>query len=106
FDLYRALGGSEKWRLRFFRLGTFHFITDLMRQTTHNLWRDGTLWRRSTWASGWRFLFGPDGLVPALRGPWRRYLRADFHPSEQIAQPALDWLRAHADVAVPVNSVG
>jgi len=104
FDLYRALGGSELWRLRFFRIVTFHFCTDVLRQTIHNLWRDGTFWRRDTWGSGWRFLFGRDGMVPALRGPWKRYLKPDFHPSQQDAEPALGWLRAHADVAVPVNA--
>jgi predicted metal-dependent hydrolase len=45
FDLYRALGGNERWRraavLRV--VVTFHFCTDLLRQTVHNLWRDGSL---------------------------------------------------------------
>ncbi|MBL0086516.1 MAG: metal-dependent hydrolase [Ideonella sp.] len=105
FDLYRALGGSERWRLRLFHYVTFRFLTDLMLQTWRNLRRDGTLWQRSTWASGWRFVFGRGGLVRELSGPWARYRRADFHPDQQNAEPALGWLRAHADVAVPVGGV-
>lgn len=104
FDVYRALGGNEKWRLRLFRIVTIHFILDIGRQTIHNLRRDGTLWRRSTWASGWRFLFGDSGLWPTLRPAWRRYLRADFHPSQQSAEPALAWLAANGASYAAVNA--
>ena len=37
FDLYRALGGNERWRLRLFRVVSFYFATDLLRQTARNL---------------------------------------------------------------------
>jgi uncharacterized protein len=95
FDLYRALGGSERWRLRLFRLVTWHFCTDLLRQTVHNLWRDGSLWRRASWASAWRTLFGAQGLVPQLRAPWRDYLRADFHPAQRADDLSRQWLAEH-----------
>ena len=102
FNLYRALGGGEAWRRRFFWLVSWHFATDVMRQTVHNLWRDGTWWRPSTWASGGRLLFGREGLVQKLWAPWRSYLRADFHPAQQDDRLAREWLQAHAEVAVPV----
>lgn len=102
FDLYRALGGNEYWRLRVFRMVTFFFIVDALRQTLHNLWRDGSWWRPSTWAGGARLLFGRDGLVRRLRAPWRQYLRADFHPSQQDDAPARDWLRENAQAWRPV----
>jgi predicted metal-dependent hydrolase len=102
FDLYRALGGNEEWRLRLFRLNTGYFICDALRQTVNNLWHDGTWWRMSTWASGWRFLFGRGGLVRTLRQPWRRYLREDFHPSRQDGRAAAQWLRDHAADWEPV----
>ena len=103
FDLYRALRGSEERRLRLFRVVTFNFVTDLLRQTVHNLWRDGTLFKRRTWASGWRFLFGPGGAVRACYGPWRRYFLADFHPAQQRTPRAEDWLREHADTFTPAG---
>lgn len=110
FDLYRALGGDERWRLRLFRIVSWHFVTDLLRQTLNNLHHDGTLWRRSTWAAGWRFLFraadGGPGLVRRLAAPWRRYPRADFHPAQQDGSAAVDWLRRHGELAVPVASTG
>jgi hypothetical protein len=96
FDLYKALGGDETWRLRLFRVVTFHFTVDALRQTVNNLWHDGSFWRLSTWIGGWRFLFGRGGLVRSLYGPWRRYLRPDFHPSQQDASRAIQWLRDHA----------
>lgn len=102
FDLYRALGGNEYWRLRIFRIVTWIFIVDALRQTAHNLWRDGTWWRPSTWIGGARLLFGRDGLVRRLRGPWRNYLRADFHPSQQDDAPARGWLQQNATSWRPV----
>jgi hypothetical protein len=95
FDLYKALGGDETWRLRLFRVVTFHFTVDALRQTVNNLWHDGSFWRLSTWIGGWRFLFGRGGLVRSLYRPWRRYLRPDFHPSQQDASRAIQWLRDH-----------
>jgi predicted metal-dependent hydrolase len=103
FDLYRALGGNELWRRRLFRLVTWHFVTDVLRQTVHNLWRDGSLWKASTWASGWRLFFGAHGLVRCQFAGWRRYMRADFHPSQADDSAARAWLAAHADLAPPVR---
>ena len=103
FELYRALGGNEAWRLRIFRVVSFHFVVDVLRQTASNLWHDGTWWRPSTWASGWRFLFGADGVVPACLPAWRAYLRADFHPSQGDGAPGVRWLADNASLAPPVQ---
>ncbi|MDP3086445.1 MAG: metal-dependent hydrolase [Rubrivivax sp.] len=102
FDLYRALGGNELWRRRLFRVVSFHFATDVLRQTVHNLWRDGSWKRPSTWLGGLRFLLGRDGLLRVNAGPWRRYLRADFHPSQMDGSAGQRWLAQHADLAPPV----
>ncbi|HSW05561.1 metal-dependent hydrolase [Aquabacterium sp.] len=93
FDLYRALGGNEEWRLRIFRVVSVNFITDALRQTLLNLWHDGSWWRPSTWIGGARLLFGRNGLVRQLHRPWREYLRADFHPSQQDDSAARRWLQ-------------
>ena len=104
FDLYRAAGGSETWRRRLFYVITWHFSSDLLRQTLHNLWRDGTWWRASTWASAARFLFAGDGLLRFLGPRWKQYLHADFHPSQGNGQPGVAWLAAHAELAPPVRA--
>jgi uncharacterized protein len=103
FDLYRAMGGNEEWRLRLFRVVTWHFVTDALRQTVNNLWHDGSFWRANTWLEGWRFLLGPHGWLRALAGPWRRYRAADFHPSQQDESRASSWLRDNASQFEPVG---
>lgn len=102
FDLYRALGGNEDWRLRLFRVVSLHFALDLTRQTLHNLWRDGALFSPRTWASAWRTLFARGGLVREGWPLWRRYLHAGFHPDQADGSAATNWLAQHADRAVPV----
>ena len=103
FDLYRALGGSELWRRRLFRIVSFNFVVDTARQTANNLWHDGTLFRPRTWASAWRTLFGREGLVRCGWRPWREYLRADFHPLQGDGRSGEHWLAAHAELAQPVR---
>ncbi len=103
FDLYRACGGSETWRRRIFWIVSLHFALDVTRQTLHNLWRDGHWWRPATWAGAWRLLLGADGVLRHGLGPWRRYLRADFHPAQGDGAPAEAWLAGHAALAPPVN---
>ncbi|MGA0611043.1 metal-dependent hydrolase [Caldimonas sp. KR1-144] len=97
FDLYRAMGGNEAWRRRWFRVVTMTFLYDALRQTASNLRRDGELWRWRSWVSGARFLFGREGVVRCTFGPWRAYRRADFHPSQQDSSRAERWLAEHAD---------
>lgn len=96
FDLYRELGGDERWRRRWMRGVTFFFVTDLMRQTLRNLWRDGALLDLTTWRSAMRMLFGSDGLVRHTRAGWRAYFRPDFHPAQQGGERGAQWLRDNA----------
>lgn len=103
FDLYRALGGSQRWRLRWMRRMTVFFISDVLRQTVSNLQRDGTLWRWATWRSACDQLLGHGGLLRRCWAPWRSYARADFHPCQQDSLHAMRWLAAHADLAQSVQ---
>ena len=96
FDLYQALGGSERWRLKWMRRVTFFFLADTLRQTVNNLHRDGTLWRWSTWKSGASFLFGRQGMIRANVKPWRAWFRPGFHPAQQHSTLSDDWLRDNA----------
>ncbi|MCW5610636.1 MAG: metal-dependent hydrolase [Rubrivivax sp.] len=104
FDLYVAMGGNHAWRVRVFRIVSSQFVTDALRQTLANLWRDGTWWRPSTWAGGWRLLFGRQGLVRLGYPRWREYLREDFHPSQGDDRLARRWLADNAEWAPPVRA--
>jgi predicted metal-dependent hydrolase len=55
------------------------------------------------WAGAWRLLLGADGVLRHGLGPWRRYLRAGFHPAQGDGAPAQAWLAGHAALAPPVN---
>jgi uncharacterized protein len=104
FDLYQALGGSHAWRVRWMRRITLIFLADTLRQTLNNLWRDGSLWRLSTWRSGWRHMLGTDGLLRASWRPWRAYFRADFHPNQQSSDLSRLWLRDNATLYTRVGA--
>ena len=104
FDVYRAMGGDERWRVRWMRVVTYFFITDLMRQTVRNLWHDGALLHWSTWRSAARVLFGSHGLIRQTWKPWRAYFRPGFHPSQQESRLAEQWLRENASQFTVVRS--
>ncbi|MDB5771011.1 MAG: metal-dependent hydrolase [Burkholderia sp.] len=104
FDLYQALGGSHTWRTTWFRRITFFFLTDVLRQTVHNLRRDGSLWKWCTWKSAAVSLFGQRGLVRETWQPWREYLRRDFHPRQQDTELSRRWLVENAGSYTPVGS--
>ena len=104
FDLYQALGGSDEWRLKWFRRVTWIFLTDTLRQTVSNLHRDGTLWKWATWKSAATFLFGKRGLVRQVYKPWRDYLRQDFHPDQHDSTASVQWLQDNRDRFVPVGA--
>jgi len=104
FELYRAIGGNDEWRLRIFRIVSLHFLVDVLRQTTNNLWHDGTWWRPGVWWRGAGFLFGRVGVLRRVVGPWRRYLKADFHPAQADGSAASAWLAAHGELAPPIRT--
>lgn len=93
YDLYQALGGSHRWRVKWMRRVTLIFLTDTLRQTASNLRRDGTLWRWNTWRSGIRHLLGWDGLLRNSFKPWLAYFRKDFHPDQQTSDLSRHWLQ-------------
>jgi len=103
FDLYRALGGSEKWRIALFHYITATFLIDVARQTVRNLWHDGSLLRWSTWRNGWKLLLSRDGMYRGNFHQWRAYKAASFHPRQQDGSHAEQWLRDHADQFTPVG---
>jgi predicted metal-dependent hydrolase len=103
FDLYQALGGDHRRRVRVFRIITVIFLTDLLRQTLRNLWHDGGLFHWQTWHSAGRLLLAKDGLIRGNVGLWRDYMRADFHPEDHDASLSQAWLR---DNTVHFTTVG
>jgi len=104
FDLYQALGGNHAWRVTWMRRITTVFLIDTLRQTVHNLRRDGTLWQWRTWRSAARHLLGRDGLLRVSYKPWRAYFRPDFHPNQQHSDLSAAWLRDNAPLYTRVGA--
>ena len=96
FDLYKALDGSELWRMKWMRRVTFFFLTDALRQTVNNLYHDGTLWKWTTWTSAASFLFGKRGMFSTNYRSWRDYFKPDFHPTHQHSELSREWLQRNA----------
>jgi len=104
FDLYKAHGGDETWRLRWFRRITLIFLSDTLKQTVHNLRQDDTLWKLSTWKSAASFFFGSKGLVRKTFKAWRDYFRHDFHPRDHDDRRSREWLEANRSSYTPVGA--
>lgn len=92
FDVYRALGGTERWRLRLLRYITWTFAMDITRQTIRNLWQDDSLFKWSTWQSAAKLLFAKDGMICGNHASWSAYKAPTFHPRQQDTSRALQWL--------------
>jgi predicted metal-dependent hydrolase len=92
FDIYRAMNGSERHRLRIFRYITITFLTDVIRQTIRNLWYDGSLFKWSTWRSGYQLLLSKNGMWRGNLQQWRAYTNPDFHPRQQDGRLSEAWL--------------
>jgi predicted metal-dependent hydrolase len=91
FDVYRAIGGTEKMRRAAMRRSTLFLTWDILHGVRHILKCDGMLWSPKIWLSGVRFLFGKQGILRGTWAPYKAFFDQDFHPwqedtSELIAQ--------------------
>lgn len=104
FDVYTAMGGSYKWRVRLFRVITVIFLTDITRQTIRNLWHDQSLFQWSTWRSAYQLLFSKEGMISSNYRLWKAYEAPDFHPRQQDTSLSVQWLRDHSAQYTVVGS--
>ena len=104
FDLYHAIGGNHTWRVRVFKYSTFIFFADIGRQTLLNLWHDRALFKPGTWVSAWKLLFSPNGMVRGNYRLWKDYMKPTFHPSQEPADTARQWLLNNPQAFALVNT--
>jgi len=103
FDVYRAVGGTEKMRRRAMRQATFFLMVDVLMGVVHMLRQDGKLLHLRLWSQGWRFLFAKDGGI--LRRVWpayKEYYRDGFHPWQRDTRPLLAYWQVSEDRALAV----
>ena len=103
FDVYKALGGNQKWRVRLFRYITTTFLMDVTRQTVRNLWHDGSLFQWSTWRSAYQLLLAKDSMFRGNYAKWKAYASPDFHPRQQDDALARQWLHTNSTLFTPVG---
>lgn len=94
FDVYRAVGGSEKLRKRALRQATFFLALDVMMGMIHMLRRDGKLWSPRIWWQGWKFLFFKGGILRRIWPAYKEYFREGFHPWDRDTRPLLESWKA------------
>lgn len=90
FDVFRAVGGSEKMRRRALRRATWFLFVDIMGGLIHMLRRDGKMWRYAIWRDGWKFLFASGGILRLIWPSYREYFREGFHPWQRDTRQLLD----------------
>jgi predicted metal-dependent hydrolase len=103
FDIYKAMKGSEEWRIKLFRYITITFLSDVTHQTVRNLWHDGSLFKWSTWRSGYNLLLSKDGMFRGNYQLWRDYMAPDFHPRQHDDSRSVQWLKNNTDQFTPVG---
>ncbi|MEM9254294.1 MAG: metal-dependent hydrolase [Pseudomonadota bacterium] len=95
FDVYRAIGGTEKMRKRAMLSSTFFLLFDILVGMVHMLRKDGLLWSPSIWAQGWKFLFFKGGILRRVWPAYREYFRDGFHPWQRDTRPLLEAWKAN-----------
>jgi len=99
FDLYMACVGDRALLRRAQRDATLTFTRRVSKYMLLLLW-----WSRSV--PGWRdvsgymkYMFGKEGLMTRLKGPYRDFFRSDFHPWDHDNQALIErWKKQHYDV--------
>jgi predicted metal-dependent hydrolase len=94
FDVYRAVGGTEKMRKRTMRAATIFLLLDVMMGVLHMLRRDRKLWSFSLWRDGWKFLFAKDGILRRVWPAYKEYYQDGFHPWQRDTRELLDEWKA------------
>jgi hypothetical protein len=101
FDVYRAVGGTEKMRKRAMLQATFFLTLDIMMGLVHMLRKDKKLWNARLWGQGWKFLFFKGGILRRIWPAYKEYFRDGFHPWDRDTRPLLASWKISEDQAVP-----
>lgn len=97
FDVYRAVGGTDKMRRKVMRRTIFLLLLDFTVGAAHMLRRDGKVWSPKLWLNGFRFLFGKDGVYRRVWPAYRQWFQDGFHPWQRDTRDLLaTWERAQA----------
>jgi predicted metal-dependent hydrolase len=97
FDVFRAVGGTEKMRKTALRRATFFLMWDIVIGVMHMLRKDGKLWNFRLWSQGWKFLFFKDGILRRIWPAYKDYFHEGFHPWQRDTLPLLKQWQAQQE---------
>jgi predicted metal-dependent hydrolase len=100
FDVYRAVGGTEKMRRSAMRQSTFFLLLDVSMGLVHMLRKDKKLWNLRVWTEGWKFLFFKGGILRRVWPAYKQYYREGFHPWDRDTRPLLQHWKQSEDQAL------
>lgn len=80
FDVFQQTVGSYRIRITAMIIITLLFCLRTSALQAWFLWKDGQLFKPSTWISGFSFYFRKPGLVRNIFRDYIDYFRRDFHP--------------------------
>ena len=82
FDVYRAVGGSERLRVMTMNLLRFGFVIGMAAQVSVSLLGDRSTYRRGNLRRSWKSFRRSPIVSRELWDQLRDYNRADFHPDD------------------------
>ena len=92
FDVFKMTGGTEKIRILTYLLISIIMFKNLTMQTIHNLHHDKSLFKLSTWKTGYKIMLSKNGLVRFVFKHWLKYFSSKFHPSQLDGLVSEKWL--------------
>lgn len=90
FDVYRAVGGTEKLRKAVMRRVVVVLSIELARVLFSILKKDGRLFSLSMWRNGLAALFGKQGAFSGGKLPFKEFFIEGFHPWQQDTRELLE----------------
>jgi predicted metal-dependent hydrolase len=83
FDVYKAVGGTERMRVTTMNILRFGFVIGMALQVVVSLLGDPATYRRGNLRSSWRKLRGSRLVSKEIWLQLRDYNRPDFHPEDR-----------------------
>ena len=84
-DLYRDMGGSEEWRIRWMKIMFALTLIEGIRQTISNIWNMGGFFKLATWINAYKLLFSEGGFIRWCYPYFKAYGQHNYHISQHDA---------------------
>ena len=90
FDVLKEVAPGHARRVIVMALNPLGLGLEVFDRLVYMLWKDGLLFKASTWRNGWRFLFGRDGFLRGTGADYRSWYRRDFDPRQIDDRPLIE----------------